>query len=124
MTLTRDASQTVIERMERESAFSQLMLDEAASMFLNGEANSSRAILDMLVQATVSFKVLAELTSTSIDSLHHSLSTDGDPGTSLMAAIFTAISKHLGVTMQVQSVVAETEQAGFEAMPQVRPDAA
>ncbi|WP_296002368.1 transcriptional regulator [Rugamonas sp.] len=126
MTLARDASLTIIERMEREPAFAKLMLDEAASVFLNGEPNLSRAILHMLVQATVSFQGLAELTSTPIDRLHDFLSMDGDPGMGmdLMASIFTAIGRHLGVTMQVRSVAAETRRAGLEAMTQTRPDAA
>jgi len=41
-----------------------------------------------------------------------------------VAAIFSAISNHLGITMRVTSVDTTSEPAGLESMTQTRPDAA
>ena len=45
MTLTRNFKQTAIERIERDPAFAQALLDEAATLFLNGEPQTVRLIL-------------------------------------------------------------------------------
>jgi hypothetical protein len=62
MTLTRDFKQTVVERVERDPDFAKALLDEAASLFLSGEPDAARLILRDLVNATVGFESLAELT--------------------------------------------------------------
>lgn len=124
MTLTRDANLTIIERMEREQEFARLMLSEAACMLLNGEPDVSRAVLNLLVQATVGLEGLAELTSIPVESLPHLLSGNGNPDMNLLAAIFSILRMHLYVDIQVRSVDAGSEQVGFESMPQTRPDAA
>jgi hypothetical protein len=62
MTLSRDFKHTVIERVQREPAFAKAMLDETATLFLNGEPDTARLILRDLVNATVGFKTLARKT--------------------------------------------------------------
>ena len=56
MALTRDFRQTVVERVRRDPAFAKAMLDEAATLFLNGEPDTARLILRDLVNATVGFE--------------------------------------------------------------------
>lgn len=73
MTLTRDFKQTVIERVERDPAFAKALLDEAATLFLSGEPDAARLILRDLVNATVGFETLAELTQKPSKSLHRML---------------------------------------------------
>ena len=51
MALTRDFKQTVVERIEREPAFAQALLDEADALFLNGESETARLILRDLISA-------------------------------------------------------------------------
>lgn len=51
MALTRDFKQAVVERAERDPAFARALLDEAATLFLNGEAEMARLILRDLVNA-------------------------------------------------------------------------
>ena len=58
MALSRDYKQTVIERAERDPAFAQALLDEAATLFLNGEPETARLILRELVNATLGFEQL------------------------------------------------------------------
>ena len=55
MTLTHNFQQTVVERGRRDPAFARAMLDEAATLFLNGEPDTARLILRDLVNATVGF---------------------------------------------------------------------
>lgn len=45
MALTRNFKHTVVERVERDPAFAKALLDEAATLFLNGEAETARVIL-------------------------------------------------------------------------------
>ena len=49
-------------RVARDPAFARAMLDEAATLFLNGEPGTARMMLRDLVNATVGFEQLANLT--------------------------------------------------------------
>ena len=104
MTLTRDFKQTVIERVERDPAFAKALLDEAATLFLSGEPDAARLILRDLVNATVGFENLAELTNKPSKSLHRMLSRKGNPSMDNLAAIFSAVGKSLNVGLQVSTV--------------------
>ncbi len=55
MALTRDFKQTVVERVRHDPAFARAMLDEATTLFLNGEPHVARLILRNLMNATVGF---------------------------------------------------------------------
>ena len=50
--LTRDFKETVNARVQRDSALAAALLDEAISLFLNGEPETARLILIDVVQAT------------------------------------------------------------------------
>jgi hypothetical protein len=63
MALKRNFKQTVMERVERDPAFAQAMLEEAATLFLNGETETARLILRDLVNATIGFEQLATSTA-------------------------------------------------------------
>lgn len=104
MTLTRDFKQTVVERVERDPAFAKALLDEAATLFLSGEPDTARLILRDLVNATVGFESLAELTHKSSKSLHRMLSPRGNPSMDNLAAIFSAIRNWLKVAIDVRVV--------------------
>lgn len=104
MALTRDFKQTVIERVERDPAFARAMLDEAATLFLNGEPELARVILRDLVNATVGFEALAQLTEKPSKSLHRMLSANGNPSMDNLAAIFGAVSSRLNVGLEAHTV--------------------
>jgi DNA-binding phage protein len=104
MTLTRDFRQTVVERVERDPAFAKALLDEAATLFLSGEPDTARLILRDLVNATVGFESLAELTHKPSKSLHRMLSPRGNPSMDNLAAIFSAIRNWLKVAIDVRVV--------------------
>ena len=104
MALTRHFKDTILERVQREPAFAKAMLDEAATLFLNGEPDSARAILRDLVNATVGFEQLAVNTDKNSKSLHRMLSPSGNPSMDNLATIFGAVSKQLKVDLKVRTV--------------------
>ena len=53
MPLTRDFKHTVLACVQRDPAFARALLNEAATLFLNGEPEAARLILRDLVNATV-----------------------------------------------------------------------
>lgn len=106
MTLTRDFKQTVIERVQRDPAFAKALLDEAATLFLSGEPDTARLILRDLVNATVGFEQLAQLTHKPSKSLHRMLSQKGNPSMDNLAAIFDAVRGWLKVSFDVRVVEA------------------
>ena len=108
MALTRDFKQTVVERVEREPAFAQALLDEAATLFLNGEPETARLILRDLINATIGFEQLATLTAKPSKSLHRMLSSAGNPSMDNLAVIFHAIRERLNVNLEAHSVAAQS----------------
>jgi DNA-binding phage protein len=106
MALTRDFKQTVAERVQRDPAFARALLDEAATLFLNGEPHTARLILRDLVNATIGFEVLAVETAKPAKSLHRMLSKAGNPTMDNLAAILGALRRRLGVDLQARTVEA------------------
>ena len=106
MGLTRDFKDTVVERVRREPEFAKALLDEAATLFLNGEANTARLILRDLVNATVGFEALAVEIAKPAKSLHRVLSKNGNPTMDNLAAILGVLRKKLGVQIQAHAVEA------------------
>jgi DNA-binding phage protein len=92
MALTRDFKKTVVARVERDPAFAKELLDEATTLLISGEAETARVILRDLVNATLGFEQLAELTAVPSKSLHRMLSPKGNPSMDNLAAIFGAVS--------------------------------
>ena len=68
----------------------RLILDEAATLFLNGEPGTAYLILRDLVNATIGFEQLAALTAKPRKSLHSMLSPTANPSMDNLAAIFLA----------------------------------
>ena len=102
--LSRDFKQTVVQRVQRDPAFAKAMLDEAATLFLNGEPEPARLILRDFVNATVGFETLANKTKKPSKSLHRMLSSAGNPSMDNLATIFGAVRKSLKVDMRVKTV--------------------
>lgn len=104
MTLTRNSHETVIQRVQSDPAFAQALLDEAATLFLNGEPETARLILWDLVNATLGFEQLATLTAKPSKSLHRMLSPTGNPSMDNLAAIFGAVREKLQVSLSAHSI--------------------
>jgi DNA-binding phage protein len=104
MTLTRDFRETVNARAQREPEFAAALLDEAVSLFLNGEPEVARLILRDLVNATVGFEELALETSKPSKSLHRMLSAKGNPTMDNLTMILNVLRKKLQVNIEVKTV--------------------
>lgn len=104
MALTRNFKQTVVELVERDPQFATALLDEAATLFLSGEPETARLILRDLVNATIGFEQLAEMTAKPSKSLHRMLSPKGNPSMDNLAAIFSAVRQWLKVAFEVHTV--------------------
>jgi len=104
MALTRDFKETVNERVQREPEFAAALLDEAISLFLNGEPETARLILRDIVNATVGFEELAIKTAKPSKSLHRMLSAKGNPTMGNLTTIFDVLRKTLHVEIKVQTI--------------------
>lgn len=104
MPLTRDFKHTVTARVKADSDFAKALLDEAVTLFLNGEAETAKLILRDLVNATIGFEVLAETVEKPSKSVHRMLSSSGNPTMSNLAAIFAALKKTLKVEIEAHTV--------------------
>jgi DNA-binding phage protein len=106
MGLTRDFKETIVERVRRDPDFAKALLDEAATLFLNGEPQLARLILRDPVNATVGFEGLAAATAKPAKSLHRMLSEKGNPSMDDLAAILRAVRENLGVNLEAHAVKA------------------
>ena len=106
MALTRSFKETVVARVQNDPAFALALLDEAITLFVNGEPESAKLILRDLVNATVGFEALAEEIHKPTKSLHRMLSKSGNPTMSNISAVFAAIKRALKVEVRMQKVTA------------------
>jgi DNA-binding phage protein len=107
MASTRDYKQTVVARVQKDPAFAQALLDEALTLFVNGEPDPAKLILRDLVNATVGFEQLAQVVHKPSKSLHRMLSVSGNPTMENLSKILLAIkeSLHVEIRTSVVSVV-------------------
>ena len=106
MALTRDFKETVVARVQSDPAFAQALLDEAITLFVNGEPESAKLVLRDLVNATAGFEALAEEIHKPAKSLHRMLSRSGNPTMSNISAVFAAIKRALKVGVHTQIMMA------------------
>lgn len=104
MALTRDSKMTVSERAKRDPAFAKALLDEALTLFLNGEPDTARLVLRDLVNATIGFERLATATNKPAKSLHRMLSPRGNPSMDNLAVIIGALQRRLRVRLSARVV--------------------
>ena len=104
MALTKNFKTTVAARVQRDPAFAQALLDEAITLFINGEPETAKLILRDLVNASVGFEKLAQEIQKPAKSLHRMLSASGNPTMSNMSAIFAAIKKKLRFEVRTEVV--------------------
>jgi DNA-binding phage protein len=96
----------VAARVQNDPAFAQALLDEAITLFVNGEPASAKLILRDLVSATVGFEALADEIHKPAKSLDRMLSKSGNPTMTKVSAIFAAIKRALKVEVRAQVVMA------------------
>ncbi len=119
MVQMRDFKVTIVGRARCDPKFAKALLDEAATLFLNGEADIARLVLRDLVNATVGFESLAVETAKPAKSLHRMLSKNGNPTMDNLGAILGVLRKKLGVEIQARTIAAHEESSltGTEMTP-------
>jgi DNA-binding phage protein len=96
LAVTRNSRHTVIERIRRDRAFAQTLLDEAQTVFVEGEPALARLTLRDLVHGTIGFEGLAAAMQTPSKSLHRMLSARGNPRMDKLSLIFDVLRKEIG----------------------------
>lgn len=91
MALSRDFKATVAARAQNDPAFAQALLDEAITLFINGEPDAAKQVLRDLVNATLGFEALAGVIDKPAKSLHRMLSQSGNPTMSNLSAVLAAL---------------------------------
>ncbi|MEN8712403.1 MAG: transcriptional regulator [Arenicellales bacterium] len=103
MAITRDYKDSINERVSREPAFTAALLDEAITLFLNGEPEVARLVLRDLVNATVGFEELALEVEKPSKSLHRMLSARGNPTMDNLTKIIGILRNNLGLDIEVHT---------------------
>jgi DNA-binding phage protein len=103
MGLTRDFKQTVKARAERDPAFREALLTEAAEQLLAGDLETGKAVLRDYINATVGFERLAKATGTPSKSLMRMLGPKGNPRASNLLTVIGELQRvtkvHLAVAI-------------------------
>lgn len=108
--LTRDFKETVMARAQSDPVFAQVLLDEAITLFINGEPDTAKVILRDLVNARVGFETLAKETNKPAKSLKRMLSASGNPTMSNISAIFAVIKRVLKVEVRTTIVMIDESE--------------
>jgi DNA-binding phage protein len=104
MTITRDYKDTINERVNNDSVFTAALLDEAITLFLNGEPDVARLVLRDLVNATLGFEELAIEIERPSKSLHRMLSARGNPTMDNLTKIICILRDRLGLDIKVNTI--------------------
>ena len=108
MAITRDYKDTINERVSREPIYTAALLDEAITLFLNGEPEVARLVLRDLVNATVGFEELALKVEKPSKSLHRMLSARGNPTMDNLTKIIGILRNNLGLDIEVHTTPTQT----------------
>ena len=95
MALTRNSRHTVIERIRQDPLFAHTLLNEAQTVFVQGEPALARLTLRDLVHGTIGFEALAAATQMPSKSLHRMLSARGNPRMDNLSLIFDVLRKEI-----------------------------
>lgn len=102
--ITIDYKKTVYNRIQQDSEFAIALLDEAISLFLNGDPVTARIILSDIINATIGFEKLALETDKPSKSLNRMLSPNGNPTMNNLANIIGILRQNLNVNIEVHTV--------------------
>ena len=103
MSMTRDYKETINKRAANDPNFTTALLDEAITLFLNGEPEVARLVLRDLVNATVGFEELAQAIEKPSKSLHRMLSARGNPTMDNLTKIIGILRNKLRLDIEVHT---------------------
>ena len=93
MTLTREFSNKIAARVQRDPRFREALFTDALNSYFEADTTVGKAILRDLVNATVGFEELAVTLKKPSKSLHRMLAPRGNPSTENFFSIVTALQK-------------------------------
>jgi DNA-binding phage protein len=100
--LTRSFRDTVMRRMERDPAFREALLSEAAQALLAGDLDTGKALLRDYIHGTIGFQALGAATGTSPKSLMRMLGPKGNPQARNLFAVLHEVQARTGVELEVR----------------------
>lgn len=103
MALTKDYKETITKRVQNDPEFATALLDEAITLFIEGEADVARLVLRDLVNSTVGFEALASAANKPSKSVQRMLSAKGNPTMNSLANIFKTLRHSLKVQTKVRT---------------------
>jgi DNA-binding phage protein len=101
MVLTREFRETVKDRVNRDPAFREALLQEAVAALIAGDVDTGRALLRDYINATVGFEKLGRATKTSPKSLMRIFGPNGNPQARNLFAALARLQKATGVKLEV-----------------------
>ena len=104
MDMTRNARNTIEERVQNDGEFAAALLDEAILLFLNDEPDIARLVLRDLVNATMGFEELAVEVQKPSKSLHRMLSAKGNPTMNNLTKILIVLKRKLNVDFEIRTI--------------------
>ena len=104
MVLTRDFSETIRARVQRDPAFRVGLLKEAMDCLLEGDVTVGKGLLRDYINATVGFEELADHVKMPSKSLHRMFGPKGNPRADNLFRILSALQQLEDVEAKIQFV--------------------
>lgn len=103
MPVTREFSQTVKERAERDPDFRRGLLEEALQAFFEDDIETGKIVLRDYINATVGFESLGESLGKNPKSLMRMLSPTGNPRTDNFFSMVSHLNQREGFSVRIGS---------------------
>lgn len=104
MTLNRDSQETIAARANADPAFTKALLDEAATLYLEGDVDTAKTVLHTVIRVTIGYEHLAEQITKPRRSLQRMLSRSGRLTMRNLAAIFQTLKDARHVNQLTKSI--------------------
>lgn len=104
MALTKEFSETVKARVDRDAEFRLALFKEALDCFLEGDVVTGKGLLKDYINATVGFEALADRVRMSAKSLHRMLGPKGNPRAENLFRVLGALRRSEHVDAKVHLV--------------------
>ncbi len=102
MALTRDFSDTIRERAQRDPAFRQALFQEGLQLIHSGDFATGRAILRNYINATIGFPALAKVTKIPSPSLQRMFGPSGNPRAENLFGVIAHLQREEGVDVELR----------------------
>jgi hypothetical protein len=111
MPLTRDFTETVKARADRDPAFREALLKEGIECLLAGDMDTGKAVLRDYIKATIGFQELSDLTRRPVKSLMRMFGPKGNPQARNLFEVISSLQKAERVELEVRLSSKRSRQA-------------